>query len=209
MSKRKSGKIVIISSPSGGGKTSICRKLLSPSRRKKGWTFSISYTTRKPRKGEQDGREYYFVNEVEFERLEREDFFAESCQVHRYKYGTPRGPIEKVLRRGGVMILDVDVQGARKLHREYPQAVSIFVLPPSITALRRRLRKRGTETPEQLRVRYETAMREMKTFGRYGFDYVVVNKELNAAVEKVLAIVEADSCRIEKVDSEQLKKIIR
>jgi guanylate kinase len=208
-SKANSGKIVIISSPSGGGKTSICRKLLSPTRRKQGWTFSVSYTTRRPRTGERNGREYFFIENEEFQRLERKRFFAESFQVHQYRYGTPRGPIENVLNRGGVMLFDVDVQGARKLHKEYKEAISIFVLPPSVAALRRRLKLRGTETAKELSVRFDTARREMANFQQYGFDYVVVNDDLNKAVRQVLAIVEADPCRIEKINKEHLLKITR
>ena len=133
-SKRRPGKIVIVSSPSGGGKTTICRKLMSPARRRKGWRFSISYTTRDPRVGERNGREYHFVTNEEFDRLTSQGFFAEHFKVHLYKYGTPRKPLEQVLRQGGVMLLDVDVKGARRIKREFPEVISIFVLPPARTA---------------------------------------------------------------------------
>jgi len=204
----KPGKILIISSPSGGGKTSICRKLLSPARKRQGWKFSISYTTRSPRRGERNGREYHFVSANEFRRKVRTNFFAEHCGVHLYQYGTPRRPIDAVWRQGGVMLLDVDVQGARRLKKEFPDAISIFVLPPSQAELRKRLRRRGTETKEQLRVRLRNALKEMQTFKKYKFDYVVVNKELNTAVKQVLAIVEAHQCRIDRCDPELIKKII-
>ncbi len=207
MALSKPGKIVIISSPSGGGKTSICRKLLSPGRRKKGWTFSISYTTRDIRAGERNGRQYHFVDDKEFDELVRQDFFAEHFKVHLYKYGTPRGPLEKVRRQGGVMILDVDVKGARKLHKEYPDAVSIFVLPPSVNALKRRLKQRGTETKEQLAVRLRNAIQEMRSFKASGFGYVVMNKDLKVAVRQVLDIIAADHLRVEKVDPEQIRRI--
>jgi guanylate kinase len=204
---RKPGRIVVISSPSGGGKTSICRKLLSPTRRRQGWALAVSYTTRRRREGERHGRHYYFVSEAEFKRRVNEDFFAEHFKVHLYNYGTPRGPLERVRQQGGVIILDVDVNGARRLHREYPDATSIFILPPSIAALKRRLKLRGTETREQLSVRFENAKREMQQFQRHGFDYVVVNKELEVAVQQVLHIIEADACRIKKIPSEQIRKI--
>jgi guanylate kinase len=207
MGKPKPGRIVIVSSPSGGGKTTICRKLLSPTRRRQGWAFSVSYTTREPRKGEQDGREYHFVSNGQFDRLIREGFFAEHFKVHLYKYGTPRGPLEQVLRRGGVMLLDIDVKGAQRIRAEFPEAVSIFVLPPSRAALQRRLRKRGTETTAQLKLRLENAIREMRTFQRYRFEYVVVNEDLKTAVNQVLSIVEAHGCRLDKRDPEQLRKI--
>jgi len=206
--KKQSGRIVIISSPSGGGKTSICRKLLNPSRRKKGWRFSVSYTTRKPRIGERNGREYYFVDEQMFVDLETKGFFAEAFRVHGFRYGTPRKPIEKIRRQGGVMLFDVDVQGAGRLYREYPDAISIFVLPPSVTALKQRLNKRGTETVEQLRLRFTNAIREIRTFRKYKFDYVVINDDLQRAVNQVQAIIEAHRCRIDRIDPEQIEKIV-
>jgi len=207
MALSKPGKIIIISSPSGGGKTSICRKLLSPGRRRQGWTFSISYTTRDRRRGERNGREYHFVEDKKFDALVRRDFFAEHFKVHLYKYGTPRGPMEQVLRRGGVMILDVDAKGARKLHREFPEAISIFILPPSVKALRQRLKQRGTETREQLAIRLKNAIREMRSFKAFGFDYVVINKELKVAARQVLDIIAADGLRVDKVDPEQIRRI--
>ncbi len=185
------GKIVIISSPSGGGKTSICRELLSESRLKEGWQFSISDTTRRMRQGEKDGREYNFISEAEFEKKIAANYYAEHFKVHLYNYGTPREPLEAVLKNGGVMLLDVDVQGAEKLKAEYPEAVTIFILPPSEEELRKRLIQRGTETEEQLAVRFENAKEEMKLHKM--FDYTVVNNELITAVEEVLAIIQNHS----------------
>ena len=203
----KPGKTLIISSPSGGGKTSICRKLLSPARKRQGWTFSTSFTTREPRRGERNGREYVFVTDRQFDVPVAKGFFAEYFKVHLYKYGTPRKPIEQVRCRGGVMLLDVDVQGASRLKKEFSDAISIFVLPPSQAVLRKRLRRRGTETREQLKVRLDNALREMQTFGSYKFDYVVVNKELGKAIKQVLCIVEAHQCRFDRCDPEQIRKI--
>ncbi|MFZ5980403.1 MAG: guanylate kinase [Candidatus Zixiibacteriota bacterium] len=198
MSQPKPGKIVIISSPSGGGKTSICRKLLSPTRRRQGWTFSVSYTTRKKRIGERNGREYHFVTDDKFGDLVKIDFFAEHFKVHLYQYGTPRGPLDRIRQKGGVIILDVDVQGAFKLRKEYPDAITIFISPPSIAELKRRLRRRGTETAEQLKVRFENAKKEMKLFDK--FDYVVINKELNVAIKQVLSIINAHECRTDNIN---------
>ena len=127
-----------------------------------------------------------------------------------YKYGTPRGPLDQVLKSGGVMLLDVDVKGAAKIRREFPQAISIFILPPSIEALRQRLTLRGTETQEQLNVRFENAVEEMQRGveqTKYGFEYVVVNEDLGEAVQQVLDIIGAHDCRIENLDQEQLKRI--
>lgn len=153
-----------------------------------GWVFSISYTTREKRPGEIEGREYYFVTEEEFENKKQKDFFAESFKVHLYMYGTPRKPLEEVIENGGVMLLDVDVQGAQRLHQEYPDAITIFIKPPSLQALMERLERRGTETEGQLKVRYENAVEEMKLHDR--FDYVVVNEKLEVAVSEVLSIID-------------------
>ena len=194
---------MIISSPSGGGKSSICRNLLA---RNTQWGFSISYTTRGPRSDEQDGREYYFVSADEFERLAAADFFAEHCKVHLYQYGTPRKPLEEVLDRGGVVLLDIDVQGAEKIKVAYPQAITIFILPPSVADLRERLSTRGTETPEQLQVRFENAAREMKLWNR--FEYVITNEELDRAVNEVESAIVSHHCRTDLIDPEQIKNII-
>ena len=172
------GKIVIISSPSGGGKTTICNKLR---KRNRSWKFSISYTTRARREGEKHGREYYFIDEPEFLKLKKRGFFAESAKVHLYRYGTPRGPLEKALKEGQVILLDVDVQGAASILRNYPEALSIFILPPTKAELRKRLKRRGTETTEQVRVRLNNALSEMKKYNR--FDYVIFNKDINEAVD--------------------------
>ena len=214
MSNRQSGKragrahkgqVVIISSPSGGGKTSICRALLSPERKRRGWRFSISYTTRQKRKGERDGREYYFVDHARFNELKAKHFFAENFKVHLYQYGTPRKPLEDVLKTGGVMLLDVDVKGALKLKREYPDSLTIFILPPSYADLKKRLSKRGTETEEQLRVRRENARKEIKEYKK--FSHVVVNDKLKAAVRKVLSIIEAHACQTKFFDEEQFRDL--
>ncbi|MFH1686573.1 MAG: guanylate kinase [bacterium] len=201
----KPGRIVIISSPSGGGKSSICRKLLSPARKTGGWRFSISCTTRDRRPGERNGREYSFVSTDEFDRLVKSGAFAEHFRVHLYRYGTPRRPLEDTIKHGGVMILDVDVQGAARLKSEYPQALTIFVLPPSVRELKKRLKARGTETAAQLKVRFENARREMRLYHR--FDYAVVNRDLKVAVRQVLAIIEAHPCRTELVSTEHIKRI--
>ncbi len=197
--KSHKGTVVIVSSPSGGGKTTICRKLLSTSRKKLGWQFSVSCTTRSQRKGERDGREYHFVSDAQFDKKVARNEFAEHFQVHLYKYGTPRAPLETVLRTGGVMLLDVDIQGAQRLQREYPQAVTIFIKPPSKAVLRHRLKSRGTETAAQLKLRCENAIHEMESFRAFGFEYVVVNEELTRAVRQVLAIIEAHPCRLDKL----------
>lgn len=207
----KPGLMVIISSPSGGGKSSICRRLLSRERKRMGWKFSVSYTTRPKRKGERDGREYHFVTPQEFNAQAARGLFAEHFHVHLFDYGTPVGPIEKLRKTGGVMLFDVDVQGAQRLRVKYPDAVTIFILPPSIGALKRRLKRRGTETSEQLKLRFENARKEMCAVMRdrtYPFEYVVINDKLNEAVADVLAIVRAGRLRYSRVTPEQTMRIL-
>lgn len=171
------GKIVIICSPSGGGKTTICNRLLELNG---GWSFSVSYTTRTIREGETDGVQYVFVPVERFTQLRAKGFFAETAQVHRHFYGTPKKPLDTTMKLGGVIILDIDVQGAAALRKKYPDALSIFVLPPSKAELKRRLKRRGTETKAQLKLRLTNAIKEMEQYPR--FDYVIVNKDINEAV---------------------------
>jgi guanylate kinase len=181
--------------------------MLTPARKRRGWRFSISYTTRERRKGERHGREYYFVDDAEFERMAARDEFAEHFKVHLYQYGTPRQPLEDVIQSGGVMLLDVDVQGAQRLKNEYPQAVTIFILPPSVEELQRRLKRRGTETDEHLLIRYENAKKEMSLW--HHFEYTVINRSLKTAVRQVEAVIEAHPCRTENMDKEQINKLTR
>jgi len=204
--KKEPGKIAIISSPSGGGKTTICKKLLTPTRKKQSWQFSLSYTTRKKRASEKNGREYFFVSDDEFKNLVKKNFFAEHCLVHRYRYGTPRKPLEKVIKSGGVMILDVDYQGALKIKKAFPHAITIFILPPSISDLKKRLIRRGTETKEQLKIRFENAKKEIRQYSK--FEYLVINKQLDKAVKEVLCIINSYHCRIENANKEQIRKLL-
>ncbi len=180
------GKIVIISSPSGGGKTTICHKLRQ---KNKDWQFSISCTTRAQRKGEKDGREYHFMDKAKFMKLRREKYFAETAGVHLSHYGTPKIPLEKALKTGQVMLLDVDVKGAFKLKKKYPQSLSIFIMPPSKAELKKRLKKRGTETEKQLTTRLGNSLREMGMSNR--FDYIIVNKDVNEAVSSADHIIKS------------------
>lgn len=203
--KKIKGKIVIISSPSGGGKSTICRKLLEKNK-KQGWDFSVSVTTRKKRPNETDGIEYIFADHADFIKRRDRKEFAEWCKVHRYLYGTPKKPLEQVLYHGGVMLLDVDVKGAMKLKSAYPNAATIFILPPSRAELRRRLKKRGTEDDKQLRIRRKRALSEMRLFGK--FEYTIVNKNLDTAVNEVEMIIKSLHCRKKNLALEQINRIV-
>ena len=185
---------IILSSPSGGGKTTIARELL---RRRTDLGYSVSCTTRAPRVGEVDGKDYYFLSRVEFERRRDGGEFAESAQVHENMYGTLRSEIQRVLAAGKHVVMDIDVQGARQFTRAFPDSVTIFVLPPSAEILLERLRQRQTESREQLARRLRSALQEVQSVDEY--QYVVVNDDLAKAVARVSAIIDAEVVRRERV----------
>jgi len=185
---------VILSAPSGGGKTTITRALLA---RRKDVGYSVSCTTRAPRAGEVDGRDYHFLTEVEFLARRTKGEFAESARVHGLWYGTLRSEVEKVLASGRHVILDIDVQGAAQFRRSFPQAVLVFVLPPSGESLLARLKERGTESMAQLEGRLQSAIAELQAVPEY--QYVVVNDELDAAIAKVSWIIDAEAMRRERL----------
>ena len=185
---------IILSSPSGGGKTTIARELL---RRRTDLGYSVSCTTRAPRVGELNGKDYYFLSTVEFERRRDGGEFAESAQVHENMYGTLRSEIQRVLLAGKHVVMDIDVQGARQFRRAFPESVTIFVLPPSAEILLQRLRQRQTESKEQLARRLQSALQELQAVDEY--QYVVVNDELAKAVARVSAVIDAEVVRRERV----------
>lgn len=178
---------VILSAPSGGGKTTIARELL---RRRTDLGYSVSCTTRPPRVGEVDGRDYYFLSPAAFERKREAGEFAESAQVHGNMYGTLRSEIERVLKSGKHVVMDIDVQGAQQFIRAFPQSVTIFVLPPSAEVLLERLRLRQSESKEQLTRRLQSALQELQFVDLY--QYVVENDNLEKAVQRVSAIIDAE-----------------
>jgi guanylate kinase len=178
---------IILSSPSGGGKTTIARLLLD---RRNDVGYSVSCTTRLPRNGERDGRDYYFLTREEFQAKQDAGDFAEFAEVHRNLYGTLKTEIRRVLGEGKHVIMDIDVQGARQIKTVFPTAVSVFVLPPSGEVLLDRLRKRKSESPQQLVVRLHSALRELRAVEEY--EYVVVNDDLDQAVLRVGSILDAE-----------------
>ena len=185
---------VILSSPSGGGKTTIARALLE---RRSDVGYSVSATTRAPRAGEVDGRDYHFLTPAEFAARRGADAFAESAQVHGMWYGTLRAEVTKVLAQRKKVIMDIDVQGAAQFRRSFPQTVMIFVLPPSGDALLARLKERGTESAASLQRRLNSALAELKAVPEY--QYVVVNDRLEQAIEKVSGILDAEAMRRERL----------
>ncbi len=182
--------LLIVSSPSGAGKTTLCNRLRAefPDLR-----FSVSHTTRKPRPNEQDGREYHFVEPGGFEQMIRDNAFAEWAQVHGHLYGTSVAEIDVAKRDARGVLFDIDYQGARQIKARMPEAASVFILPPSLTELERRLRGRGTEDEPTTLRRLKAAKGEIEHYGF--FDYVIVNDEVQRAYDELRAVVFAERCR--------------
>ena len=178
---------IILSAPSGGGKTTIAHQLLAV---REDVGYSVSCTTRPPRDGELDGRDYHFLSLKDFKRGQATGEFAESAEVHGHLYGTLRAEVERVLSSGKHVIMDIDVQGARQFAAAFPGSVLIFILPPSAEALIARLEARGTEDPKSLIRRFRSAKDELKAIDLY--QYVVVNDEVDSAVAAISSIIEAE-----------------
>lgn len=185
---------VILSAPSGGGKTTIARALLA---RRKDLGYSVSCTTRTPRAGEVEGRDYYFLSRREFIDRQEHGQFAESAEVHGNLYGTLQSEVDRVLAGGRHVMMDIDVQGALQFRRAFPQSVTVFVLPPSGEVLLARLRERDTESGGQLVARLQSALQELQAVDEY--QYVVVNDELDTAVELVSSIIDAEVASRDRV----------
>jgi guanylate kinase len=196
---------IILSSPSGGGKTTIARHLLE---RRRDVGYSVSCTTRAPRPREVDGKDYYFLTRDEFVQRRLAGDFAESAEVHGNLYGTLRSEIARVLGKGQHVIMDIDVQGARQIREAFPSSVTVFVLPPSGEVLLERLRKRKTESPQQLVSRLNSALQELRAVEEY--EYVVVNDDLDHAIQDVGAILDAEVLSRERVSGlrQQVEQLI-
>jgi len=187
------GMIVVVSSPSGTGRTTIIERVLREDSRLR---YSTSVTTRPQRPGEKEGKDYFFVSEKEFkQRIERGEF-VEWAEVHGFMYATPRAPLVETVQQGGVIILDIDIQGAMQVKEKFPHCVTIFVAPPSLESLEQRLRNRGTDSEELIKRKLQDALREMAKIPEY--DYLIVNEDLDTAVRQLEAILEAERCRTKR-----------
>ena len=186
-----SGNLFIVSAPSGAGKTTLVSGLVAadPAIRK-----SVSYTTRAPRLGEENGRDYHFIDVGEFERMRAQGDFLETARVHANFYGTSRRTVEKETAGGFDVLLEIDWQGAAQIRDLKPDAVSIFILPPSIEALEKRLRGRGQDTSDVIAKRVGAARGEISHVGE--FDYVIINDEFNRAAQDLISIIRAERLRL-------------
>jgi guanylate kinase len=198
MAASRRGMILILSSPSGAGKTTLTRMLMQDS--ELDLTLSVSVTTRKQRASEVDGVHYHFIEPREFERMKAGGELLEWAQVHGHGYGTPRAPVEKVLAEGRDMLFDIDWQGAKQVRERLgDDVVSIFVLPPSMRELRARLERRAEDTASSIEGRFQNARREIERWRDY--HYVVVNDDLKRAYRDVTAIVTAERLRAKRIQA--------
>jgi len=181
----KQSYLFIISAPSGGGKTTLSKAVVN---RFKDILYSVSYTTRSPRNGEQDGVDYYFIQKKDFEKRIENGHWAEWAEVHGNYYGTSAEFLDKGLASGRDMLLDIDVQGTMQILENYPDSVTIFIMPPSLEVLRKRLEMRRTESRTTLKRRLLTAEKEMDQKDMYR--YVIVNDQLSVSIEKLVVIIE-------------------
>jgi guanylate kinase len=177
------GHLYVIAAPSGAGKTSLMRALLQ---RRPAVAFSVSCTTRAPRPHEQEGRDYHFIDRAEFERLIKADEFVEHADVFGNLYGTRKSTVDAALAEGRDLILEIDWQGARQVRKRLPEAIQIFILPPSWAELEARLRKRATDSPEAIARRLAESVSEMSHWRE--FDYVVINADFDQALAEMEAI---------------------
>lgn len=198
--KKTTGTLVVISGPSGAGKGTVCKELVS---RNENIKLSISMTTRNPRIGEVDGINYYFVTKEEFEKRIKENKFLEYAIVHNGNYyGTPKDKVDELLKQGQDVILEIDIQGALAINNLIPEAVFIFIMPPSMKILKERLIKRNTETKEQIVERFTKAYLEINEISKY--NYVVINDEVENAVKKIEAILLSEKCRVDRIQDVDL-----
>lgn len=200
MNRNKEGMLIVLSGPSGSGKGTIIKSLLSS---REDTVLSVSMTTRAPRPGELEGIHYYFRTREEFERTIRADGFLEYAEYNGNYYGTPEAPIRRWLSEGKNVLLEIEVQGAEKVMDHRADLVSIFITIPSMEELERRLRERGTETEEKVRGRLATAQAELMRAFRY--QYVVLNDEVERAVARINTIIDAESMRYRRMENTVLE----
>ncbi len=196
------GFLIVLSSPSGGGKTTLRKEIL---KKEEEILYSVSYTTRKSRKDEVKGKDYHFISKEEFSNLVKKDKLLEWAEVHGNLYGTPKDFVEENLKKGEIILLDIDVQGAKKIKGYNLPAIFIFIIPPSWEELRKRLEKRKTERGNEIEKRLKRAKEEMMFY--HDYDYIVINDDLKKTVEEIRCIIKAEKLKKRKM-AKWVKKLI-
>jgi len=193
------GKLFVLSGPSGAGKGTICKEIV----RRENIGLSVSMTTRAPRGQEEHGKSYYFVSEEDFQKTIDEGGFLEYAQIYGHSYGTPKRAVLDQLSQGRDIILEIEMQGAFQVKNVYPEGILIFILPPSLAELRKRLIERGTEDEEEIRIRQQATLNEIALI--HDYDYFVINGDLEEAVDRVRSIILAEHSKVDP----QVDRLIR
>lgn len=193
---KNSGQLIVISAPSGAGKDTVVKELMK--RDGNNLWVSVSATSRSPREGEKEGVDYYYLSKEDFEKKIEEGFFIEYTNYAGNYYGTPKKYIKDKIDQGIDVILIIEIEGASNIKKLVPEAIFIFIMPPSLKELVRRLKTRGTETNEKIMKRFHEAYKEVNDVSKY--NYVVVNDKLDEAVDKVEAILKAEKCRVDRIE---------
>jgi guanylate kinase len=196
---RSKGLLIVVSGPSGAGKGTICKELLNHNQ---DIAISVSATTRNPRPGEIEGKNYFFLTKDKFEDMIEKDEFLEFAQVYGNYYGTPKQYVMDNIETGTDILLEIDIQGALKIKERFPQGVFIFILPPSMEELKKRITNRGTETEEDIIKRFTSAYEELNYVSKY--NYAVVNDIVEKACKKIEGIIIAEKCRVDRYKEEDL-----
>jgi len=202
VSTHSKGVLFVLSGPSGVGKGTVRKRLFAKNTNLK---YSISVTTRKKRPGEQEGVDYFYKTKSEFEQLINDEKLLEHAQYVDNYYGTPRDYVEKMLNNGHDVFLEIEVQGALQVRENFSEGVFIFLYPPSFNDLKKRITKRGTESDELVKYRLEKAAKEMTMMAHY--DYVVINDQVDQAVQKIEAIIQSEHCRRDRLEKYLMKKL--
>ena len=201
--KRRKGLLFVVSAPSGAGKTSLCRAITDSL---ENLTHSISYATRRPRPGEIDGRDYYFVGQERFREMIQAGDFAEWAEVHANYYGTSRRVLDDMISKGLDVILDIDTQGAAQIKAKYDTAVFIFIMPPSLDILEERLRNRKSDHEDEIRKRMKRAREEIRDYAMY--DYIIVNRDFDRALTELRSVVISERCRTRLMDAAWIEEML-
>jgi guanylate kinase len=201
---QREGILFVVSAPSGAGKTTLCKGITDSL---ENLTHSVSYTTRTPRPGEVDGRDYYFITAERFKDMVRAGNFAEHAEVHANLYGTSKRVLNDMLGEGSDVILDIDTQGARQIKEHYAAAIFVFIMPPSMSILEERLRNRRSDREDEIRKRMQRAADEIRDYALY--DYIVVNRDFERALSELRSIVVAERCRTRLLRTNWIDELLR